>query len=216
MANMPRPFLNYSIAELQSEYKRATKKRAFETLGELEFELSHRKTTKARELLVNVRASLKSSSKNVQTSFAFPIIDQTTPTSKKLNSDSGIAKLSRKNPARASVKKPTFKPTQEQQIAIDAFLSGGSMKINAYAGTGKTSTLQLLAHASSARGQYLAFNKSIVKEAKEKFPDNVICSTIHGLALKGISKDYRTGKKKCFGIVNANQLCQLIGIKKIF
>jgi hypothetical protein len=36
-----------------------------------------------------------------------------------------------------------MKPTIEQQACIDAFSTGKRLRINAYAGTGKTSTLTL-------------------------------------------------------------------------
>ena len=37
----------------------------------------------------------------------------------------------------------SLKPTVEQAAAIDAFQLGRNLKVNAYAGTGKTSTLQM-------------------------------------------------------------------------
>ncbi|MFW8645426.1 hypothetical protein ACOJBO_36705 [Rhizobium beringeri] len=64
---------------------------------------------------------------------------------------------------------------------------GRSLKINAFAGTGKTSTLQLLANATTARGQYIAFNRDIVADATEKFPNTVDCSTSHRLAVRQVT-----------------------------
>jgi superfamily I DNA/RNA helicase len=53
----------------------------------------------------------------------------------------------------------SFKPTVEQNAVVDAVL-GGDLKIKAYAGAGKTSTLRLIAdHLADKRGSYLAFNK---------------------------------------------------------
>jgi hypothetical protein len=44
-----------------------------------------------------------------------------------------------------------FKPTAEQHAVVDAVLGGGDVKIKAYAGAGKTSTLRLIAdHLSAA------------------------------------------------------------------
>jgi superfamily II DNA/RNA helicase len=34
-----------------------------------------------------------------------------------------------------------FKPTEEEHLAVELALKGGDMKIKAFAGTGKTSTL---------------------------------------------------------------------------
>lgn len=83
-----------------------------------------------------------------------------------------------------------FPPTPEQQFAVEQFLSGETLAINAYAGTGKTSTLLLLAEAAGRkRGQYVAFNKSIVTEAQGKFPRNVAANTAHSLAFRAVGRN---------------------------
>ncbi len=84
-----------------------------------------------------------------------------------------------------------FPPTPEQQDILDAFAKGGDMVIIAGAGTGKTSTISMLADAlyeqdRTARGVYIAFNKAIATEVKSKFfYGNVDASTIHSLAFRG-------------------------------
>ena len=79
----------------------------------------------------------------------------------------------------------SFAPTPEQQEAIRLFTLGESLVIEAGAGTGKTSTLRLLAEAAPRRrGQYLAFNKAIVDESKQKFPGSVRCNTAHSAAFR--------------------------------
>jgi hypothetical protein len=76
-----------------------------------------------------------------------------------------------------------FTPTAEQQAALAAFATGGSLVIEAGVGSGKTSTLQLLAASRpSARGLYLAFNKAIQVDAEKRFQRNVTCRTAHSLA----------------------------------
>jgi hypothetical protein len=76
-----------------------------------------------------------------------------------------------------------FKPTDEQLLVIAAAKSGKDLVVQALAGTGKTTTLKLLAEAlSEKKGTYIAFNKSIVDEAQSKFPPNVKCRTAHSLA----------------------------------
>ena len=81
----------------------------------------------------------------------------------------------------------SFDPTDEQQQAIDAFLTKENMILEAGAGTGKTSTLKLLSAAMpKRRGLYLAFNKSGAEEAKASFPNNVTCSTVHSLAYRHV------------------------------
>lgn len=76
------------------------------------------------------------------------------------------------------------KPTDEQQHAIDLFTSGRNAVIDALAGSGKTSTLQMIAAtAGRRRGLYAAFNKSIATEAGRKFQGTgVIAKTMHSLA----------------------------------
>lgn len=77
----------------------------------------------------------------------------------------------------------TFAPTHEQTSIIDAFRSGGSMVVEAGAGTGKTTTLRLLAEAMpERRGLYIAYNRSIAHEAADTFPQQVDCRTAHSLA----------------------------------
>ena len=55
-----------------------------------------------------------------------------------------------------------YKPTTEQVAAVQAFKTGGAVIISAYAGAGKTSTLQLIAESTSKRGLYLAFNSCLL------------------------------------------------------
>lgn len=76
-------------------------------------------------------------------------------------------------------------PTIEQQQAIELALQGQSFKVVAYAGTGKTTTLQMLSDVMpQRRGMYLAFNKGIADEAARKFHHNVSCRTFHSLAYR--------------------------------
>jgi UvrD-like helicase C-terminal domain/AAA domain len=83
-----------------------------------------------------------------------------------------------------------FAPTPEQLEALRLFETGQSLAVEAGAGTGKTSTLQLLANSTKRRGQYIAFNRAIVMEAGQKFPQTVNCSTAHSLAFRAIGKDF--------------------------
>ena len=82
-------------------------------------------------------------------------------------------------------------PTPEQAEAIRLFSKGKSLAIEAGAGTGKTSTLVMIAKsAPGERGQYVAFNKALVEESKAKFPLHVACNTAHSLAFRAIGKNY--------------------------
>lgn len=84
-----------------------------------------------------------------------------------------------------------FSPTNEQIAIIEGAKGDTDISIEALAGTGKTTTLKMLAESRTyLKGTYVAFNKSIVDEAKSKFPSNVTCSTAHGLAYRAIGRDY--------------------------
>lgn len=82
-------------------------------------------------------------------------------------------------------KTPKIKPepTEEQQACIDAARSGAAnLMINSYAGTGKTTTLELIEGAIPEEDiLYLAFNKAIVKEAQERFRPTTKVQTLNSL-----------------------------------
>ena len=88
--------------------------------------------------------------------------------------------------------------TPEQQFTVDAFAKERLLKVNAFAGTGKTSTLLAIAKSTKERGIYLAFNKAIAEEVKRKSPNKRLDSrTTHGLAIlsfwdKGYSQEKLT------------------------
>lgn len=85
-----------------------------------------------------------------------------------------------------------FTPTEEQALAVKYAVARTDLAIKALAGTGKTSTLRLIAEALPEKSiQYVAFNKSIVTDATGSFPRNVVCSTAHALAMQAIGKNYR-------------------------
>lgn len=75
-----------------------------------------------------------------------------------------------------------FPPTTQQQAIIDAFATGEDMVIEAGAGTGKTSTLEMMADSTDRKGIYIAYNRAIKDDAAARFPSNVMCKTAHGLA----------------------------------
>lgn len=82
-------------------------------------------------------------------------------------------------------------PTPEQEVAIDLFRAELPLVVQAGAGTGKTTTLRSMAATEPTwRGQYIAFNRAIVEEAKAKMPRWVAASTAHGLAFKAVGARY--------------------------
>ncbi|WP_329240776.1 UvrD-helicase domain-containing protein [Streptomyces sp. NBC_01478] len=83
-----------------------------------------------------------------------------------------------------------MKPTDEQAAAADAFQAGDHLALQAGAGTGKTTTLALLAHATRRRGRYLAFNRPVAQAAGARFPNTVQCRTAHALAYAAVGHRY--------------------------
>ena len=83
-----------------------------------------------------------------------------------------------------------MKPTDEQAAAADAFQAGDHLALQAGAGTGKTTTLALLAHATRRRGRYLAFNRPVAQAAGARFPNTVQCRTAHALAYGAVGHRY--------------------------
>ncbi|CAD6887304.1 unnamed protein product [Tilletia controversa] len=78
------------------------------------------------------------------------------------------------------------KLTSEQRAFVDTDVFPGEViKIQAYAGTGKTTSLIEYAKARPHRLMlYLAFNKAAQEDASKKFPRNVECRTFHSFAWK--------------------------------
>lgn len=80
--------------------------------------------------------------------------------------------------------------TDEQKEVIECskhLKQNEILKINAFAGTGKTTTLIEITKANENKKYlYLAFNSSIVKEARKKFGTNVDVYTLHSLAYKAL------------------------------
>ncbi|MGW3937665.1 UvrD-helicase domain-containing protein [Streptomyces phaeochromogenes] len=80
--------------------------------------------------------------------------------------------------------------TDEQTAAADAFHAGHHLVLQAGAGTGKTTTLALLAASTERRGRYLAFNKVIARDAAARFPRTVRCTTAHATAYAAVGHRY--------------------------
>lgn len=89
----------------------------------------------------------------------------------------------------------TRAPTQEQQAICEA--RGRIVKANAFAGTGKSSTLEFLAKAyPEQRWLYVAFNRAIQQEAAARFPSNVQARTGHSLGYASKGRIYGAVKDK--------------------
>ena len=82
-------------------------------------------------------------------------------------------------------------PSKEQIKAIEATKSLAPGEIacgNAYAGTGKTTTAKMIAHAVAGEWKviYICFNRDMSDEARKLFPSSVEVRTAHSLAYAGM------------------------------
>lgn len=104
--------------------------------------------------------------------------------------------------------------TKEQNAIIN---STGNIKINAVAGSGKTTTIIEYAASRPKTGKilYLAFNKSVKLEAVRKFADkgldNVTVETAHSLAYKHIVYNH-SYKVKSQGY-NTNEIVEMLSLR---
>jgi len=93
---------------------------------------------------------------------------------------------------------------------VDLALTGEDLRIEAYAGAGKTSTLAAMARELPGRGMYLAFNKAIAMEARSAFPRAVDCRTAHSLAYRAGGYAY----KNQLGMrIPGSQVAQVMGLQ---
>ena len=102
-----------------------------------------------------------------------------------------------------------------EQLAIIG--STGDIKINAVAGSGKTTTIIEYARAQpkTARILYLAFNRSVKIEAEKRFLDkgllNVKVETAHSLAFKNVV--YRNNYKVRPQGYKTHEIAEMLGLK---
>ena len=106
------------------------------------------------------------------------------------------------------------KPTEEQLAARDMFVAGKELALVAGAGTGKTSTLVLMAGATTGRrGLYVAFNKAIAEDAKRRFGANVDCRTAHSLAYEAVGRPYQA-RLRASARIPTKETARLLGIHR--
>lgn len=87
-------------------------------------------------------------------------------------------------------------PDTPEQAKITHF-KGRKLVVRAFAGTGKTTTLEKFAlNNPDTRMLYLAFQRSVADEGNARFPKNVTCRTSHQIAYAAIGKEYRHKQKQ--------------------
>lgn len=105
-------------------------------------------------------------------------------------------------------------PTPQQLACVEAFLSGKSMKVGAFAGAAKTTTLRLMAQARVSPGYYLCFNKAIAVASALVFPETVACKTTHSAAYGKVIGTYRKSfKDKMSGNLRVRDTVDFLKIK---
>nr|XP_046234545.1 F-box DNA helicase 1 [Scatophagus argus]XP_046234546.1 F-box DNA helicase 1 [Scatophagus argus] len=99
-------------------------------------------------------------------------------------------------------RRPQIHLTREQQQILGHDIQHDHVvKIVAFAGTGKTTTLVKYAERRPhLRFLYVAFNKSVASEAQRRFPSNVDCKTVHSLAFNDIGRSYQNRQKLTFNL----------------
>jgi hypothetical protein len=82
--------------------------------------------------------------------------------------------------------------TDEQQQSLEFAVGVDSLKVEAGAGSGKTSSLTAINQNMGRRkGLYLAFNSDIIKNATPKFYKGTSCRTTHSVAFEGAGYLYK-------------------------
>lgn len=101
-------------------------------------------------------------------------------------------------------------PTDEQLHILDlAKTSSRNLQINAYAGSGKTTTLEMIQkHIKTKPILYLCFNKRIAEEAEKRFPSTTSVRTLNALGHRIWAKSMPSGNltlnpKKCGDILRS-------------
>jgi hypothetical protein len=104
-------------------------------------------------------------------------------------------------------------PTEQQKKVIDC--DGSLIFIQAFAGSGKTTTLQYYcAKRTDKRFLYLAFNRSAKKLADERFGFNVTCKTIDALCYEIAASTSKSMRNLNCALIK--EVCPELGSKNSF
>jgi superfamily I DNA/RNA helicase len=106
----------------------------------------------------------------------------------------------------------SYELTDEQRQCVETVRCGKDLKIKAFAGSGKTSTLVAIAKELSGKGLYLAYNKAIQTDAARKFPSHVDCKTAHSIAYRVLA--YRI--KDRVRTLSIFDITRYVDIKRIY
>jgi hypothetical protein len=111
-----------------------------------------------------------------------------------------------------------FAPTRQQQDIIDSVLQGKNTAVQALAGTGKTSTLEALALRLQQQFPdktiaYIAFNKSVQREAEGRMPSNVESKTQHAVAYGWADKWMKDRSNDSTSLRRGDDVAGFLGIR---
>jgi superfamily I DNA/RNA helicase len=94
------------------------------------------------------------------------------------------------------VEKLRLEATEEQRaicLAARDIAAGSSLKVQAFAGTGKTTTLAAVAESlPHLKFLYLVFNRAAAQGAKQRMPPNVTVRTAHAVAFRKVGHIYKS------------------------
>ena len=167
----------------------------------------HRIDPNEKQKFQNARKELKDIQKEASL-LANPDIDQLAPEPETPSGDVGYPSSPEVTQPKYSLQEAGIKrtepvkltgeshpPTREQQDIIDAVAIGQNVSVQATAGSGKTSTIAQIARRlpEDRKALYLAFNKSVAEEAKERMPNNTEAMTAHSLAYNWAANDPEWG-----------------------
>lgn len=110
-----------------------------------------------------------------------------------------------------------YAPTQQQQDVIDSVLGGLDTLVQAKAGSGKTTTLQAIAtrvlkDRPDDQILYVAFNKTVQEEAKERMPSNVEPRTGHSISFNWVPTKMRNRFKDKEALQLPEKVAKHLGI----
>jgi hypothetical protein len=99
--------------------------------------------------------------------------------------------------------------------ARDVFASGEELALIAGAGTGKTTTLELMGQAArtGTRGVYMTFNRAAADDARARFPGAVNCSTAHSLAFRATGQEFKDRLNA--PRIPSKEIASLLGITRV-
>jgi hypothetical protein len=107
-----------------------------------------------------------------------------------------------------------MEPNSEQRDIVRASRTSRTMVVDALAGTGKTSTLELVGGANPyTQFLYVAFNRAVKDEAEARFPGNVRCKTSHGMVFMQYGKRY--GHRLNAPRVPSRRAASILGLRDV-